>query len=104
MSQEIKKCPKKKMKISQEKPFELSDEDLKISLNGTLSTQKEISKKHKRQQGIIGLIRKNPSMTMENMAEKLGVNERTIHRDIEELKNVIEHVGPTKSGYWIIKK
>ena len=43
-------------------------------------------------------------MTMENMAEKLGVNERTIHRDIEELKNVIEHVGPTKSGYWMIKK
>ena len=42
MSQEIKKCPKKKVKMSQEKPFELSDEDLKISLNGTLSTQKEI--------------------------------------------------------------
>lgn len=104
MSQEKGENVPRNQEMSQEKPFELSDEDLKISLNGTLSTQKEISKKHKRQQGIIGLIRKNPSMTMENMAEKLGVNERTIHRDIEELKNVIEHVGPTKSGYWIIKK
>ena len=104
MSQEKGENVPRNQEMSQEKPFELSDEDLKISLNGTLYTQKEISKKHKRQQGIIGLIRKNPSMTMENMAEKLGVNERTIHRDIEELKNVIEHVGPTKSGYWIIKK
>ena len=34
------------------------------------------------------------------MAERLGVNDRTIKRDIEELKNVIEHVGPTKGGYW----
>jgi ATP-dependent DNA helicase RecG len=104
MSQEKGENVPRNQEMSQEKSFELNDEDLKISLNGTLSTQKEISKKHKRQQGIIGLIRKNPSMTMENMAEKLGVNERTIHRDIEELKNVIEHVGPTKSGYWIIKK
>ena len=104
MSQEKGENVPRNQEMSQEKPFELSDEDLKISLKGTLSTQKEISKKHKRQQGIIGLIRKNPSMTMEDMAEILGVNERTIHRDIEELKNVIEHVGPTKSGYWIIKK
>ena len=104
MSQEKGENVPRNQEMSQEKPFELSDEDLKISLKGTLSTQKEISKKHKRQQGIIGLIRKNPSMTMEDMAEILGVNERTIHRDIEDLKNVIEHVGPTKSGYWIIKK
>ena len=90
--------------MSLEKSFELSDEDLKISLNNVLVSEKVISKKHKRQQGIIGLIRKNPRITVDEMAEKLDVNERTIHRDIEELKNVIEHVGPTKSGYWIIKK
>ena len=90
--------------MSLEKSFELSDEDLKISLNNVLVSEKVISKKHKRQQGIIGLIRKNPRITVDEMAEKLDVNERTIHRDIEELKNVIEHVGPTKSGYWMIKK
>ena len=90
--------------MSLEKSFELSDEDLKISLNNVLVSEKVISKKHKRQQGIIGLIRKNPRITVDEMAEKLDVNERTIHRDIEELKNVIEHVGPTKSGYWKVKK
>ena len=37
------------------------------------------------------------------MAEKLNVNEQTIHRDMEELKKLIEHIGPTKGGYWKIK-
>lgn len=41
------------------------------------------------------------------MAEKLEVKERTIYRDMEELKNIIEYVGSAKDGYWnflIIKK
>ena len=35
--------------MSLEKSFELSDEDLKISLNNVLVSEKVISKKHKRQ-------------------------------------------------------
>lgn len=88
--------------IPQEKLIELNDDDLKISLNGTPKTKKAELRKRKRQQGIIGLIKQNPKITMEEMADKLDVNARTIHRDIEELKNVIEHVGPTKGGYWVI--
>ena len=49
-------------------------------------------------------IRKNSRITMEEMADKLGVNARTIHRDIEELKHVVEHIGPTKAGYWKLLK
>ena len=41
---------------------------------------------------------------MDEMADKLGVNARTIHRDIEDLKQIIEHVGPTKAGYWKLLK
>lgn len=86
--------------MSQENPVEFEDEELKLSLDKTSSDNKAIMKKRKRQQGIIGLIHKNPTITIEVMAEKLDVTERTIKRDIEELKHIIEHVGPTKGGYW----
>ena len=65
-----------------------------------LNNLKILSKKHKRQQGIVGLIKKNPHITMEEMANVFNVDTRTIHRDIEELKNIIQHIGPTKGGYW----
>lgn len=88
--------------MSQEISVELDDEDLKISLGDIPVNKKAALKKRKRQQGIIGLIRQDPNITMEEMAEKLDVHERTIKRDIEELKNVIEHVGSTKGGHWVI--
>lgn len=90
--------------MSQEISVELDDEDLKISLGDIPANKKAALKKRKRQQGIIGLIRQDPNITMEEMAEKLDVHERTIKRDIEELKNVIEHVGSTKGGHWVILK
>ena len=88
--------------MSQENAVELDDEDLNISLINTLSSKKNLSKKHKRQQGIIGLIKKNPNITMEEMADIFGVDPRTIHRDVEDLKGIVEHIGSTKGGYWII--
>ena len=73
-----------------------------LSCKSISSDNKAIIKKRKRQQAIIGLINATPNITMEVMAEKLDVTERTIKRDIEELKSIIEHVGPTKGGFWII--
>lgn len=90
--------------MSQENLVELDNEELKISLGDAPTNQRSVLRKRKRQQGIIGLILQNSNVTMEEMAEKLNVHERTIKRDIEELKNVIEHVGPTKSGHWVILK
>lgn len=86
--------------MSQENFIELDDEDFKISLTDNVSSKKNLSKKRKRQQGVMGLIKKNPNITMEEMADVFDVDPRTIHRDIEDLKNVVEHVGPTKGGYW----
>lgn len=90
--------------MSQENLVELNDEDLNISLGDIPTNKKSALKKRKRQQGIIGLIRQNPNITMEEMAEKLNVHERTTKRDIEELRNVVEHVGSTKGGLWVILK
>ena len=82
----------------------VNDDDLNISSDDARKHTKATIKKHKRQQGIISLIRQNPGITIEEMAERLDANERTIKRDIEALKNIIKHVGPTKGGTWIIIK
>jgi ATP-dependent DNA helicase RecG len=103
MSQEISENVSVNSEMSQETYVELIDEDLHISLNDK-PTKKAKYRKYKRHQGVIGLIRKNPYITMEEMAEILDVDSRTIHRDIEELKMVVKHIGPKKGGEWIIIK
>lgn len=39
------------------------------------------------------------------LAENLKVTRRTVHRDLEKLKEkgLIERVGPDKGGYWKVK-
>lgn len=59
-------------------------------------TKKAELRKRKCQQGVMKLIKQNPKITMEEMAEKLDLNTHTTHCDIEELKNVIEYVGSIK--------
>ncbi len=43
-------------------------------------------------------------LTNQEMSDKLKVNERTIHLDIDKLSSIIEHVGPNKGGYWKVNK
>ena len=93
--------------MSAKDTHELDDEELDLLLNNTPTNKKVLLKKRQRQRGIISLIRQNPKITAQEMAEKLEVKERTIYRDMEELKNIIEYVGSAKDGYWnflIIKK
>jgi len=51
---------------------------------------------------VVDLIRKNPSMSRKDIADKLGINESAIqkHLDILKAKGVINRVGPDKGGYW----
>ena len=79
---------------------ELNDDELQISLNDTYENKKAVIKKHKRQQGVISLIKQNKFITAEEIAERLDAGLRTIRRDIEDLRGLIEHVGPAKGGYW----
>ncbi len=88
-------------KMSPKNVASLDDEELKLNIDETFLDKKSTIKKRQRQQGIVGLIINNPNISIDDMAEKLCVNKRTILRDIEELKNVIEHIGPTRGGSWI---
>lgn len=90
------------MSVKNEDQFEA--EELTLSIDDTPGGKKNLQKKQKRHQGIIRLIRHNPQITTEEMAEKLEVKVRTIYRDLEELKHLIEYVGPSKGGYWKLLK
>lgn len=55
---------------------------------------------------IIELIRSNNSISKQDIAESLDVDESTIRRDIKEIRKYyqLEWEGPTKGGKWEIKK
>ena len=87
-------------KMALKKSDELKDDELQISLNDTHENKKVVIKKRKRQQGIISLIKQDQFITAEEIAEKLDAGLRTIRRDLEDLKDLIEYEGSAKGGHW----
>ena len=61
-------------------------------------------KKNVRERRILDLIKANGSITLQQIATELGVNERTIRRDILMLKDrgVIVREGGDFGGKWVI--
>ena len=59
------------------------------------STQKSTQK-------IIDLIRENPYVTTQEMADAIGIIRRTVAKHIKSLQEngVIKRVGPDKGGHW----
>ena len=57
-----------------------------------------------RQKSIFEMIAKDNTLTAAIIADKLGKNEKTIKRDIDELKkqNLLKHSDSRNNGYWII--
>ena len=57
-----------------------------------------------RQKTIFEMIAKDNTLTAAIIADKLGKNEKTIKRDIDELKkqNLLKHSDSRNNGYWII--
>jgi ATP-dependent DNA helicase RecG len=85
---------------------ELTDEELALPLE-PFERQSAKDKKNRRRQSIIGMIAKDPHVSLKMMSEKLNVNIKTIWRDLNELKSygVIERIGDEFTGEWkIIKK
>ena len=58
----------------------------------------------KRLELIMGLIKQNNKVLLQEIAEQLNVTKRTVRRDIEKLKldNKLKRVGSEKGGYWQI--
>ncbi len=55
---------------------------------------------------IVALLYKNNTYSASEIANVVGLNQRTIQRYLKQLqeKNRIERVGPAKGGYWVVKK
>ena len=55
-----------------------------------------------RQKKVVATIAKDPHASAQKLAEKFGVTEKTIKRDLQLLKqqNLITRVGADKNGYW----
>ena len=53
---------------------------------------------------IIRMIRKNPKITMRELADKIGISDKGIEWNIRKLKDlgILKRVGPTKGGHWEI--
>ena len=62
-------------------------------------------KLNKTQRKIIELLKDNPRYTLEQMAQIITVERRTIERNIKKLREngVLERVGSDREGYWILK-
>ncbi len=48
--------------------------------------------------------RKKQYLELLLLGDEQDVKVRTIYRDLEELKHLIEYVGPSKGGYWKLLK
>ena len=82
-------------------------ESLNVGANDTVNdTVNDTAKTTPTQEGIIDLVRKNPSLTYDEMALQLGVGRATIARNIAILKDrgILTHVGEDKNGYWKLNK
>ncbi len=55
---------------------------------------------------ILALIRENPSVTIPELAEKVGIVNRSVERNLKFLKDngIIEREGTKKKGKWLVKK
>lgn len=58
------------------------------------------------QERIIAIMSSNPRVTAKILSVYLGISDRNVKNHIKALKNagVIEHIGPTKNGRWVVKK
>jgi predicted HTH transcriptional regulator len=65
---------------------------------------KRIMEYEESKEEILSLIRKNPSITMAELAKTLNLSKSGIEKNIRQLRNnkKITRIGATKNGYWKI--
>ena len=85
-----------------------ASEGVNVGRNDQLSVEKvgrNDDKRKKRHSVIIDIIKENPNCTQSQMAELLGVSEKTIERDTAELQSsgIIKYEGEKKNGAWVLR-
>ena len=55
-------------------------------------------------QKIIFFMKEKPSITTQEIADRIGISKRAVLKQIANLKGIIEHIGSKKKGYWKINE
>jgi ATP-dependent DNA helicase RecG len=57
------------------------------------------------QQKILSLLKENPSLTAQQLSDKVGITKRRVEANIKSLKELklIERIGAAKNGHWVVK-
>ncbi len=69
---------------------------------GAKNGAKNISNLTVRQKSIISIINTNPTVSLDEIAEELGIGTTTVDREIKKLKHIIRRVGARNGGHWEI--
>jgi len=81
---------------------------LEVILKTLENVPKDVPENVPKERGelILNSMRENPTITVRELAQLLKVNEKTIKRDIEKLKeeHKIERIGSARKGMWKVKK
>ena len=79
-----------------EQEFLLPDSDKRNEKN------EHVNEHVNRQTKILSILKKNPSLTLEQLAKNTSISMATLRRDMKILKemNYIKRIGSDKSGYW----
>lgn len=69
------------------------------------SSVKKFGEKQKSSVKILELIKQTPQITLEEIANVLGISKRAVEKQVKKLReaNIIERIGSDRSGWWKIK-
>ena len=84
-------------KASEKTMEKTMEETVKETVKGTVEETSE-----KTSEKIIKLIKNNPEITIDELADHLGRSTRAVEMQLQKLKEQkkIERIGPDKGGYW----
>lgn len=69
------------------------------------SSVKKFGEKQKSSVKILELIKQTPKITLDEIANVLGISKRAVEKQVKKLReaNIIERIGSDRSGWWKIK-
>ena len=80
--------------IAKNAKYDTKNDTKNVALNDTKTETK------KRREVIVDLIKGNKTITVTELARQMNVTQRTILRELSEMRHIVQHVGPTRGGHW----
>ncbi|MEG1934970.1 MAG: winged helix-turn-helix transcriptional regulator, partial [Rikenellaceae bacterium] len=81
---------------------ELKNRELHIEFKSDVEVKNNNGTVNDTVNGTVKMIKENPKITLDELAEAIGKSRRTVARQIKQLQEdgVIRRVGSDKTGYW----